>query len=193
MKTKDYILCGLFAAIITISAVLTIPLSFTPVPITLQVMTVFITPAVLGHKKGVIAVGVYILLGFIGLPVFSGMKGGIGVLAGPTGGYILGFLPAVFLCGFMVFHLMKIQDSVSVKLIKYFVFMFSGLCVLYVFGTIQLMFIGHMDLISALSAAVLPFVGFDIVKLVLAVPVCYYIRQNVYNIHLQKNASEIVN
>lgn len=185
MKTKDFVLCALFAAIICVSAIITIPLPFTPVPITLHVMTICIAGGVLGYKKGMIAVGVYILLGFIGLPVFSGMKSGPAVLFGPTGGYILGFLPMTFLIGFLVCYFIKPENSVMIKCTKYCVAMFLGLLVLYVFGTVQLMFIAHLDLFGALSAAVLPFVAFDIAKIIVAIPICYFIRQNVYNVSLQ--------
>lgn len=185
MKTKDFVICALFAAIICVSTVITIPLPFTPVPITLQVMTICIAGAVLGYKKGVIAVGIYILLGFIGLPVFSGMKSGPAVLFGPTGGYILGFLPMTFFIGFLVCNFIKSKDSAVMKSIKYFIVMFLGLIVLYLFGTIQLMFIAHLNLAGALATAVIPFVGFDIAKIIFAVVISYFIRQNIYNIALQ--------
>ena len=185
MKTKDFVICALFAAIICVSAVITIPLPFTPVPITLQVMTICIAGAVLGYKKGVIAVGIYILLGFIGIFVFSGMKSGPAVLFGPTGGYILGFLPMTFLIGFLACNLIKSENRISIKCIKYFIVMFLGLIVLYIFGTIQLMFIAHLNLMAALGTAVIPFLGFDIAKIVLATAISYFIRQNIYNIALQ--------
>ena len=80
---------GLFAVVIAICSWISIP---TVVPFTLQTFAVFLAVAVLGGKRGTLSVIVYVLLGAVGLPVFSGFKGGIGVLLNTTGGYIIGFI-----------------------------------------------------------------------------------------------------
>ena len=85
-----------------ICSFITIPLGFTPVPINLATLGVFLTGGILGKKYGSISLIVYILLGAVGVPVFAGFKGGLGVLAGPTGGYIIGYLAAAFLTGLLV-------------------------------------------------------------------------------------------
>ncbi len=90
MKLKDMVLCGLCSAWLTICAWLAVP--FGEVAITLQTFGVFFTLVVLGGKKGTVSCALYLLLGAVGLPVFSGLQGGIGVLLGPTGGYLWGFL-----------------------------------------------------------------------------------------------------
>ena len=89
MKTLDMAYIGLFAVVITICSWISIP---TVVPFTLQTFAVFLAVAVLGGKRGTLSVIVYVLLGAVGLPVFSGFKGGIGVLLNTTGGYIIGFI-----------------------------------------------------------------------------------------------------
>ena len=92
-KSKSNVLSlvymAMFVAIITVCAQIQIPMT---VPFTLQTLGIFMAAAMLGWKRGLISVAVYVLLGAIGVPVFAGFSGGIGVLGGPTGGYIIGFL-----------------------------------------------------------------------------------------------------
>lgn len=90
---KELILAAEFAAIISVLSQMTIP--FGLVPLTGQTFAIGLTATFLGRKLGLISVVVYLLLGLIGLPVFSGMTGGIAVLFGPTGGYLIGFLTNV--------------------------------------------------------------------------------------------------
>ena len=89
MKTKDMALIGLFAALLAICSWISIP---TTIPFTLQTMGVFLAVGLLGGKRGTISILLYLLIGAVGVPVFSGFKGGIGALAGPTGGYLIGFV-----------------------------------------------------------------------------------------------------
>ena len=89
MKTRNLVLTGIMAALLALCAWISIP---TAVPFTLQTLGVFLAVGVLGGKLGSLAVGVYLLLGAVGLPVFSHFTGGIGALIGTTGGYLLGFL-----------------------------------------------------------------------------------------------------
>ena len=100
-KTTMLILCGIFAAVTAICSLITIPLGFTPVPINLGTLAVFLTGGVLGKKYGTLSMTVYVLLGAAGVPVFSGFRGGLGVLAGPTGGYIIGYIAAVLVIGLL--------------------------------------------------------------------------------------------
>ena len=98
-KTTYLALCGLFAALMAICSFITIPLGFTPVPVNLGTLGVFLAGGILGRKYGTISIAVYVLLGAVGVPVFAGLRGGLGVLAGPTGGYIIGYIVAAFLAG----------------------------------------------------------------------------------------------
>ena len=108
MNTKTYsrtsymALCGLFAALMAICSFISIPLGFTPVPVNLATLGVFLAGGLLGKKYGTVSIAVYVLLGAVGVPVFAGFKGGVGVLAGPTGGYIIGYIAAAFLVGLLV-------------------------------------------------------------------------------------------
>ena len=88
-KTYDIVYIAVFAVIMAICSWISIP---TAVPFTLQTFGVFVAVGVLGGKRGTLSILVFILLGAIGVPVFAGFSGGIGVLAGTTGGYIIGFL-----------------------------------------------------------------------------------------------------
>lgn len=176
MKTKEYVFCGLLAAILCLSAFITIPLPFTPIPITLQIMAICVSGGVLGRKKGVLAVAVYLLIGFIGLPVFSGMKGGPGVLFGPTGGYIIGFLPGVFLIGLMAETMIKPADSMLVQYRKLAFSMSLGVCTIYAVGTLQLMLMTGMGLMAALLSAVIPFAPLDCFKIAMATVITYSIK-----------------
>ncbi|MGI6071133.1 MAG: biotin transporter BioY, partial [Blautia sp.] len=96
--TRQLAFAGLFAAILAVLSVIQIPMP-SGVPVTLQTFAVALCGCVLGRKWGFTATLLYVLIGTVGLPVFSGMKGGIGVLAGPTGGFLFGFLALAPLCG----------------------------------------------------------------------------------------------
>ena len=89
LSVRDLTLMGMMTAVMAVCAWITIPFT---IPFTMQTFGVFITLRLLGGRKGTAVIGLYILLGIVGVPVFSGFGAGIGVLAGPTGGYIAGFL-----------------------------------------------------------------------------------------------------
>lgn len=95
-KVRDLAWIALGAALLAVGAWISIPLT---VPVTMQTMAVFTTAALLGRRRGTLAVLVYLLLGAVGVPVFSGFRGGIGSLLGVTGGYLVGFLPAAWIAG----------------------------------------------------------------------------------------------
>ncbi len=102
LKTRDMVLVALFAALTAIGGWLSFPLPFSPVPITLQVLFVLLAGALLGPMRGALSQIIYVLIGAIGLPVFAQFSGGIGILVGPTGGYLIGFIVAAFLVGLIV-------------------------------------------------------------------------------------------
>ena len=95
IATRDIAQMALFVALMAVCSWITIPLPW--VPITMQVFGVFLALCTLGGQKGTICVFLYILLGAVGAPVFSGFKAGVGVLLGTTGGYIVGFIPMAML------------------------------------------------------------------------------------------------
>ena len=178
MKTRDYVLCGLFSAILCVSAFITIPLFFTPIPLTMQVLAVAVTAPVLGGKRGAIAVLIYVMLGCFGLPVFSGMKGGIGVVAGATGGFIWGFIPQAFVAGTICDKVFEAGTG-GKEIVKVITALSLGLFILYVCGAIQLMNVANMGIGKALGAAVLPFIPFDIFKIAVAAVIAVNLRKQI--------------
>ena len=128
-KTYDIVYIGVFAVIMAICSWISIP---TTVPFTLQTFGVFIAVGVLGGKRGSLAVLVFIILGAIGVPVFSGLTGGVGILLGSTGGYIIGFLFSALV--------MWAMEKLPVKnAFTQILSMILGLVVCYAFGTVWFM------------------------------------------------------
>lgn len=158
IKTIDIVYIGLFAALISVCAWISIPLS---VPITLQTFAVCLTAGLLGWKRGTLTVIVYILLGMAGLPVFSGFKSGIAAVTGPTGGYIAGFVLTALIIGFAA-------DKIGKKVWQNVIFMAIGIIVCYFFGTVWFCTAYKVSFASALAACVAPFLLFDAVKITAA-------------------------
>ena len=98
VSTRSIVITGMFAAVIAVLAQVALPMP-SGVPVTLQTFAIALTGVVLGAKLGMAAAGVYILLGAVGVPVFSGFAGGLGILFGKSGGFIWGFLFLALLCG----------------------------------------------------------------------------------------------
>ncbi len=163
MKTIDLVYIAVFAVLIAISAWISIP---TTVPFTLQVFGAFISLGVLGGKKGTMAIIVYILLGAVGIPVFSGFKGGFHVLLGTTGGYIAGLV----LAGLVFWLLEKMFGRKGIRMLLY---MLLGLLICYTFGTLWFMAVYSRTaepagIMTVLGWCVFPFVIPDLVKIALA-------------------------
>ena len=162
IPVRSLVIIAVMAALTAVCAWLTIP---SAVPFTLQTFAVFLTLKLLGGKKGTLSILVYILLGAAGLPVFSSFKGGVGVLAGPTGGYILGFLLTGLV--YLVFErFLKnrwLENAV----------LFAGLLVCYFFGTLRFMHVMSLKgadytFLQGLTLCVFPYLIPDILKLALA-------------------------
>lgn len=167
LKTIDIAYIGIFVALITVCSWISIPFA---VPVTLQTMAVCITAGLLGTKKGLITVAAYILLGLIGVPVYSGFTSGAGVLMGITGGYIIGFIFTALIVGIMIKMLGK-------KIWVYVLSMLIGIAVCYAFGTAWFVIYSSNNADSvtigaALSMCVVPFIIPDIVKIVIATLLC---------------------
>lgn len=171
MKTKTMVICAIFAAIMCVFSVMTIPIG--PVPISMGIFGVMITAVILGPKKGTIAVAVYILLGAVGLPVFSGFKGGFQVLLGPTGGYIWSYIIVALLIGLLTG---KNPKNKWLAMLKIFIVSIIGIIICYAAGTVQFMFVQKADLAKALTLCVIPFIPFDIIKALVSAYLGYTIR-----------------
>ena len=162
-KTKDMVYISMFAVLIAICSWISIPAA---VPFTLQTMAVFTAVGLLGGKRGTISVLLYILLGVIGIPVFAGFTGGIGVLMGTTGGYIVGFLFSTLLMWGMEKAFGKGR---WIRILS----MVLGLIVCYAFGTIWFMLVytkttGAVGIATVLGWCVIPFIIPDCIKIVVA-------------------------
>ncbi len=162
MKTRALVLTAFFAALTVIFAAISIPIPISPVPFTLAMAAIFLAGALLPKTQAAVAQIVYLLLGIIGLPVFSKFQGGFGVIAGPTGGYLIAYPIMAFLIAFII------EKAGKRNFIVYFLSMLCGLAVLYALGTLWLSVQAHMPFAAALSAGVVPFVIPDVVKAVLA-------------------------
>jgi biotin transport system substrate-specific component len=164
-RTRLYlmILCALFAALTVVGTVIQIPLPFTPVPISLATLSVYLAGGLLGAKYGALSQVVYILLGVVGLPVFSNFQGGIGVIAGPTGGYIIGYVAAALIVGLIAG---KERRSPIWKLT---VSMISGTATCYGLGTAWFVISTGTGLAAALSLCVIPFLIGDTLKIIAAI------------------------
>ena len=151
------------AALMAVCSWISIPAT---VPFTLQTFAVFCSLGLLGGRRGIAAILVYLLLGALGVPVFAGFSGGIGILFGTTGGYLLGFI----LMGLVYWLGERLSmDSRNIRIIS----MILGLLLCYAFGTAWFMFVyarqtGAIALGTALAWCVVPFLLPDLVKMALA-------------------------
>ena len=164
---RKTVYASLLAALIAAGAYLAVPIG--PVPIVLQNLFVFLAGLLLGPRWGVASVGVYLLAGALGLPVFAGGVGGIGRFVGPTGGYLVGFIPAVYAIGW-------IAEKWETRIVYDVAAMVLGSVVIYVFGIAWLQALTGMTLVKTLMVGMVPFIPGDILKIAAAVPIARAIR-----------------
>ena len=164
---KMTVRAALLAALIAAGAYIAIPVG--PVPIVLQNLFIYLAGLLLGPRWGLAAVGVYLLAGFSGLPVFAGGTGGIGRLAGPTGGYLVGFLPAVWAVG--VFSRLG-RGRVVYDVIG----MILGTALIYLLGVTWLKIVTGLAPAKALAAGMLPFLPGDAAKIAAAAVIARAVR-----------------
>ena len=150
---------GVMTAVICILAPFSLPSG--PVPISFTNLAIYIALYVLGMKRGTISYLIYLLIGLVGVPVFSGFTGGPQKLFGPTGGYLIGFIPMAVIAGIVIDKCMK-------KWYFCLLAMIAGTWVCYLFGTAWLAFQANMTFKAALAAGVIPFIIEDLIKMVLA-------------------------
>jgi len=160
--TRMMVLAALFASLIAVGAFIAIPIG--PVPIVLQNFFVLLTGLLLGPRWGLAACGVYLLAGALGLPVFAGGTGGIGRFLGPTGGYLLAYLPAVFLTGWLSQNKKKavVWDTVAMILAS---------IIIYAIGVSWLKMSTGMAWSKSLAVGMFPFLLGDALKIAAAIVV----------------------
>ena len=179
-RARNVAFCGLSIALMAVAAWVTVP--FGPVPFTLQTLAVMFVLFALPPKQALAAIGGYLVLGAIGLPVFSSFKGGLAALMGPTGGFIVGFFiaGAIALCVDALVKRTPLFASeketsffgahmAAGRLARNLVMGVVFLTVLYVFGWAWLMIAGNLSAEAAFAAAVAPFVLIDVLKMIAAV------------------------
>ena len=170
MKSSVFpmILTSLCAAIIAVLAQIIIPLPL--IPITGQTLAIGLVVTILGLKHGTYAVLLYILLGAIGLPVFQSFTGGLGILFGPTGGYIIGIIPTSFVIG--IYH-KKTRLTFTHALVANIL----GMLVTLAFGAVWLKYLAELSWTGALFSGVIPFLIVGVIKAILAAWVGVIVRQ----------------
>ena len=174
---QNLTLTALVAAILCVMGPLVIPIGMIPMSLTNMVIYLAI---ILDKKRATISVVIYLLIGFVGLPVFAGFTGGVGKLLGPTGGYLIGYLVLSWIAGKVSEALNRVQRTEKLKM-KQMLALGVGTLGLYLVGTLWLMVQSNLTLVSALSVGVLPFVVFDIMKIVAAVALGNSIKKRIHN------------
>ena len=174
MKTRDMTIIAVMAALLCVAGPLSI--SIGPIPLSLASFAVYLAGAVLGAKRGTLAVALYLLLGLVGVPVFSGFSGGFQKLVGVTGGYLVGYLPCALITGLAVR-----PDSPEVgPRWRLPVFMVLGTATLYLIGTAWFMVQTQNNLAASMGMCVIPFLPGDAIKIIAATLLAAPIRRALY-------------
>lgn len=168
-RTNTLTKIALMAALQCIISPFAIAFPISPVPMSLATLMLYLSVYILGKKHATISCGIYLLIGLVGIPVFSGFTGGAGKLLGPTGGYLIGYLALTWISGWCVekwstYRLQGLGLAI-------------GTVVCYLFGTLWLAYQAGMDFVAALGVGVLPFIIGDVVKIVIGVVVGNAIRK----------------
>ncbi len=160
VNIRQMTLVSLFAALTAVGAFISIPIY--PVPLTLQTLFTLLAAMTLGSVMGASSQIIYVLLGVVGLPVFAGFKAGIGILFGPTGGFLFGFIISAYVVG-------RITEAIKEK--NFFYCLLAGLIgtiIIYIIGVTQLSFVTGMGVKRAVMVGMFPFLPGDILKIIAA-------------------------
>lgn len=160
-KLNDIIYSGLFAALIAVLGLVSIPLPISPVPISGQSLAIMLAGSILKPRQAAFSVLTFLLIGAAGVPVFAGGTGGIGVIVGPRGGYLIGFL-----LGAIVISLLRGSTNSVWRLSLANIT--GGIVIVYIMGALWLSFVTGMGLEKAVMAGVLPFIPGDLCKVFVA-------------------------
>lgn len=160
-RLTDFIYAAMFAALISVLGFVSIPLPFSPVPVTGQSLGVMLAGSVLTARQANLALLTFLLLGTVGVPVFAGGTGGIGILLGPRGGYLLGFWAAAILIALMRRQNGKLWHLAAAN-------MAGGIGLVYILGVCWLSAVTGMPLTKAVIVGALPYIPGDLFKVVIA-------------------------
>lgn len=177
VSVRDMIYASMLAALTGILGYVIIPLPFSPVPITGQTLAIMLIGLVLSPFMSFMSVAIFLLLGIIGIPVFSGGQAGIGVLIGPKGGYLIGFL-----IGAVVISLIRKNSNNFIRMA--ISSLIGGVLIVYLMGVPWLAYITGMNIKKALLVGALPFIPGDLLKMVVAL----FIARKINNL-LQKEVA----
>ncbi len=169
-RVKEMTLTGVITALFCICGPLAVPLPVSPVPISLTNLVIYLALYILGMRRSLISYLLYLLIGFIGVPVFSGFTGGPAKLLGPTGGYLAGFILLVLIGGLAI-------DRRTANRWICLAGMVLGTAVCYLFGTLWLARQAQMPFAGALAAGVIPFIPGDVCKMAAAMLIGPEIRK----------------
>ena len=169
IQTYAMVSTALMTAVTCILAPLSVPIG--PVPISFTTLAIYLSLYLLDWKRGTLSYFLYLLIGFAGLPVFSGFTGGVAKLAGPTGGYIVGFIPMAIIAGIVIDHCQKRW----IQLLG----MIVGTAICYALGTAWFCMQAGYTVSAALAVCVFPFIPADLIKMLIAMTIGPEIRKRV--------------
>ncbi len=178
-RVKGLALAAILAALTAATGGISLPLPFTPVPITLQVFFVYLSGCLAGPVYGALSMLLYLTIGALGLPVFSRFGGGLGHIVGPTGGYLLAFPLAALLNGLITLRRSK---SLAGEYGRVLCGMLSSLATIYLIGVAWLSTYLHRPFMDAFLIGGLPFIPVDLLKMVVAAPISVRLRRNLASI-----------
>ena len=160
------VLTALFAAVICVLGPIAVPIG--TISITLQIFAILLTVYIIGPFRGTISLIIYLILGSVGIPVFSGYSSGFACLTGPTGGYLVGFIFTAVISG-IFFRAFPVIGEMSrnrriINIVLEFIGMVLGILVCYAFGTVWFCIQASYSVGAALAVCVFPFIPFDLMK-----------------------------
>ena len=168
-KSLKITLCALFAALTAVLSQILVPIG--PVPINMATFAVFCAGALLGSKLGALSIAIWVLLGAVGVPVYTMMRSGPAALFGPTGGFIIGFMPAAFIIGLIV-EKFNGNNKIHIHAIA----MLAGATTYFILGTAWFMYSTNTGLLEALGICVFPFIPGDLLKIAAAAMLVMHLR-----------------
>lgn len=175
MSTVQMTATALMTAVTCILAPMSLPIPISPVPISLTNLVIYFMAYVLGAKLSLVSYVLYLLLGMVGLPVFSGFTGGLAKLVGPTGGYLIGFIFLAPIAGFFV-------EKFPNKIYMHVIGMVLGTAICYIFGTVWLAGQLGRTFMEGLAVGVIPYLPGDTVKIILAIVIGPQIRRSLSHV-----------
>ncbi|MEY8000553.1 biotin transporter BioY [Clostridium sp. Mt-5] len=177
-SVKEMSTAAIFTAITAILAQISIPLPFTPVPITFQIFAVYISAIILGSRLGTLSQIIYLLLGAIGIPVFASFTGGLQTIVGPSGGFLISYPIISYIIG-------KISEK-DLNPIMSILGLIVSLIICYSIGTIQFHFVTNVPIQKSILLCVAPFVPLDTAKIIVAYLAGHKIKQSLLKANLIK-------